>query len=175
MLFEEQLFNRHVGKKVLLDSNLLVVLLTGAFDASLFGRFKRVSRFTADAYDFLVRFVRSFSTLLTTPHILTEVSNLANSLQGWQKVGWIENFAALISSDGSAGRLREHWSPASNLAQTTEFSAFGITDAALSDLSSDALVVTEDYRLSGVLRRKGRDVINFRDLRDLWHLIDAGA
>jgi uncharacterized protein YacL len=51
-----------------------------------------------------------------------------------------------------------------------EFKAFGITDAALTNLSLDALVVTEDYRLSGVLQSRGIHVLNFGDLRKLQQL-----
>jgi uncharacterized protein YaiI (UPF0178 family) len=52
-----------------------------------------------------------------------------------------------------------------------EFIAFGITDAAVTEMSAGALVVTEDYRLSGVLRSKGIAVLNFGDLRKLQQLI----
>jgi uncharacterized protein YacL len=61
--------------------------------------------------------------------------------------------------------------PAADLAQMPEFAAFGITDAALARLSSEALVVTEDYRLSGALRSQGISVLNFRDLRNLQTLL----
>jgi uncharacterized protein YacL len=52
-----------------------------------------------------------------------------------------------------------------------EFAAFGITDAALTKLASDALVVTDDHRLSGVLQSQGVPVLNFGDLRNLQQLM----
>jgi rRNA-processing protein FCF1 len=52
-----------------------------------------------------------------------------------------------------------------------EFSAFGITDAALTNLTSDVLVVTEDYRLSGVLQSQGVPIVNFRDFRKMHQLL----
>jgi uncharacterized protein YacL len=48
-----------------------------------------------------------------------------------------------------------------------EFAAFGIADASLRLLASEALVVTEDFRLSGVLRQQGLPVLNFQDIRKL--------
>jgi uncharacterized protein YacL len=48
-----------------------------------------------------------------------------------------------------------------------EFLAFGITDAALTKLSSEALVITEDYRLSGALKGQGTPVLNFGDMRKM--------
>jgi hypothetical protein len=167
MLLEEQLFARHAGKNILLDSNLLLVFLAGSLDPRLFGRFKRVSAYTLDDYDLLVRLLGSFTILLTTPHILTEVSNLANSLPEQFKPEWHRNIALLLATQQSTPGLREHWTEASELAMMPEFVAFGITDAALTRLSSEALVVTEDYRLSNVLRNKGVPILNFGDLRKL--------
>ena len=171
MTLEEQLFAHHKGKSVLLDSNLLLVFLSGSLSPRLFGQFKRVSAYTLDDYELLVRLLGAFTTLLTTPHILTEVSNLANSLPEWLKADWNRNFAALIASQHDTPGLRERWTPASELAQLPEFLAFGISDAALTELSSDALIVTEDYRLAGVLRSQGVPVLNFGDLRKLQRLI----
>jgi hypothetical protein len=171
MTLEEQLFAKHKGKSVLLDSNLLLVFLSGSLSPRLFGQFKRVSTYTLGDYELLVRLLGSFTILLTTPHILTEVSNLANSLPEWLKPDWYRNFAALIASEQKTPGLRERWTSAVELAQMPEFLAFGITDAALTELSSDALVITEDYRLSGVLRSQGVAVLNFGDLRKLQKLI----
>jgi hypothetical protein len=167
MTLEEQFFVKHKGKSVLLDSNLLLVFLSGSLSPRLFGQFKRVSTYTLDDYELLVRLLSSFTILLTTPHILTEVSNLANSLPEWLKPDWHRNLAALIDSQHDTPGLRERWTPVTDLAQMPEFLAFGITDAALTELSSEALVVTEDYRLSGVLRSQGVPVLNFGDLRKL--------
>jgi hypothetical protein len=171
MTLEEQLFASHAGKSVLLDSNLLLVFLAGTLDKRLFGTFKRISDYTLKDYELLVRLLSSFTTLLTTPHILTEVSNLANSLPERFRPDWHRNIATLIASEHETPGLRERWTPALELAKMPEFSAFGITDAALSKLTSDALVVTEDYRLSGTLLSQGVHVLNFRDLRKLQQLL----
>jgi hypothetical protein len=167
MTLEEQLFARHAGKSILLDSNLLLVYLAGSSNRSIFGQFKRVSAYTFKDYELLLRLLSSFTTLLTTPHILTEVSNLANSLPERFKPDWYRNFATLIASEQKTPGLREQWIPAIQLARMPEFSASGITDAALAKLSSHALVVTEDYRLSGALKSQGVLVLNFGDLRKI--------
>lgn len=158
---------RPQGKTLLLDSNLLLVLLIGAYDPLRLRTFKRVSNFTIEDYDLLVRLLESFTILLTTPHILTEVSNLANSLPEPIKSDWYRSFAAWLRSKDATPGLREFWTPADQLADTPEFSAFGLTDAALSVLCSKALIVTEDRRLSGVLRQKGIAILNLDDLRKI--------
>lgn len=169
--FEEGLFARFAGKSVLLDSNLLLIFLCGSLGAQVFTRFKRVKDYSMDDYELLLRFVGCFSVLLTTPHILTEVNNLANSLPEWVKPDWYENFSSLIASQDQLPGLREHWDPAIELSQMPQFAAFGITDTALTRLSSEALIVTEDYRLSGSLASCGIDVLNFGDLRKLRRLL----
>jgi rRNA-processing protein FCF1 len=171
MTSEEQLFARFAGKAVLLDSNLLLVFLSGPLGSRIFARFKRISEYALEDYEFLVRLLGSFAVLVTTPHVLTEVSNLANSLPESFKHDWYSNLATLIGSEGEPVGLREKWTPANELAQTPEFIAFGITDAALMKLSSEALVVTEDYRLSGMLKRRGVPVLNFKDLRKMRALL----
>jgi hypothetical protein len=167
MLNEEQLFFRFKGKAVLLDSNLLLVFLTGSLGAQVFKRFKRISDYTLADYELLVRFIDNFSVLLTTPHILTEISNLANSLPNWYKPDWYENLAGLIACNGDAVQVREEWVPAIELVKMPEFISYGITDSVVTKLSSEALVLTEDYRLSGALRHKNVPVMNFRDLKSL--------
>jgi hypothetical protein len=167
MTLEEQLFERHAGKNVLLDSNLLLVFLSGLLGAHLFKRFKRISDYTIRDYELLVRLLGHFTVLITTPHILTEVSNLANSLKEPYKRDWSMNLATLIASEREAVGLREKWIPATELARMPEFVAFGITDAALTRLSSEALVITEDYRLSGMLNGRGTHALNFSDLRKM--------
>jgi rRNA-processing protein FCF1 len=167
MTLEEQLFARHGGKSVLLDSNLLLVFLSGLLGTHLFQGFKRISNYTVNDYELLVRLIASFAVLLTTPHVLTEVSNLANALREPYKRDWYINLATLITSDQERFGIREQWVPVTELAGMPEFVAFGITDAALTRLSSEALVITEDYRLSDVLNGQGTPVLNFRDLRKM--------
>jgi hypothetical protein len=167
MTLEEQLFARHIGRGILLDSNLLLVFLSGLLGAHLFRSFKRIGGYTIRDYELLVRLLQCFTVLITTPHILTEVSSLANSLQEPYKRDWYLNLATLIASEQEPVGLQEKWTPATELAGMPEFVAFGITDAALIKLSSEALIITEDYRLSGVLNGQGTHVLNFGDLRKM--------
>ena len=156
-------------KSILLDSNLLLVLLIGAYDPLLLQNFKRVRNFTIDDYDLLVVLLESHNILLTTPHILTEISNLANSLPEYIKADWFLSFAAWLQSKDDIPGLREIWTPAEQLATMPDFAAFGLTDTALSALAHETMIVTEDRRLSGVLRQRGLAVLNFDDVRSLRH------
>jgi hypothetical protein len=168
MSLEEQLFKRHAGKSILLDSNLLLVFLSGAMGASFFSKFKRVSNnYKMEDYELLLRLLKSFTVLSTTPHVLTEVSNLAQGLTGTYRRVWDANFIALVRSEKTWIGVREKWTSAAELSERAEFSPFGITDTALTQLSSEALVVTEDHRLSGFLKSRDIPVLDFGDLRKL--------
>jgi hypothetical protein len=167
MLLEEEIFARHSGKRILLDSNLLLVLLAGRFDARLFGRFKRISTYSLRDYELLEHLVKRFSILFTTPHILAEVSNLANSLSEQWREDWLRSMAAQVTCLNCMPVFDEYWIPAKQLVLSPEFLAFGLTDASLAQLSDLALIITDDFRLSGFLRRKGVPILNFRDLRNL--------
>lgn len=167
MVSEEHLFSRFKGKAVLLDANLLLVFLAGFLGARGFKSFKRVNDYTFGDYELLVRLLSSFSTLLTTPHILTEVCNLSDSLTGSLKRDWDVNFVALVRSEKTRIGVREKWTSGAELSHLVEFSPFGIADTAVTQLASEALVVTEDHRLSGFLSSRGIPVLNFDDLRKL--------
>uniref|UniRef100_E6QN69 PIN domain-containing protein n=1 Tax=mine drainage metagenome TaxID=410659 RepID=E6QN69_9ZZZZ len=171
MTLEEHIFSRHKGRRVLLDSNLLLVLVTGNYDTRLLGTFKRIQEYTSEDHELLVWFVGKFRILVTTPHVLTEVSNLANGLSEWVKTDWAISFASFLQSSGVQSIVEERWDEGSKLALTPEFVKFGITDSAVSAVATEALVLTEDYRLSGWLRSRRVDVLNFRDLRDIQHAI----
>lgn len=65
---------------VLVDANILLLFFIGSYDTKLITRFKRTSRFTVRDYELVGNFLAAFERRITTPHILTEVSNLAGQL-----------------------------------------------------------------------------------------------
>ena len=171
MIPQPDLLARYRGKAILLDSNLLLVFITGTVGAHLFGRFERVRNYTFRDYELLVQLLHSFRTLKTTPHILAEVGSLANKLSGSYREDWYANLAKVVRSAQERIQVNEMWMPAKELAEMPEFISFGVTDSAIVGLASEALVITDDYRLSGALRLKGIDVLNFADLRAIQRAI----
>lgn len=144
---------------LLLDSNLLLLLTVGSYNQHLISTFKRTGNYTADDYQILRHFASDFRHLVTTPHILTEVSNLANSLPYYVKEEWFVHFSGRISD------LDEHDIPARDLARTPEFGLFGLADAALSLLAKSTLVATADDRLCDYLHRRNLHAISFNEIR----------
>jgi hypothetical protein len=158
MTIEEEIFRQHRGKSVILDSNLLLLLLIGGFRLRLIANFKRTAKYSIEDFEVLLRFLGNFSRILTTPHVLTEVSNLANSLPEWQKQEWGEFFRVRIA------QLQEAHETSAEIAQAPGFVLLGLTDAALSRLAQNTLLITDDRRLCGYLKALSIDAYNFDDL-----------
>src|SRR5262249_32014764 len=103
---------------------------------------------------------RLFSSIRTTPHVLTEVSNLSNQLPSWMKPAWLKQFAFQIEC------IPEDWSPSIEIARNESF-WLGLTDAALCRLATDHPILTIDFPLANYLESRGLRVINFTHLRSL--------
>ena len=154
----EVVFNQYRGKRVLLDANLLLLFMIESYERSRIARFKRTAGFSESDFDILAGLMTAFRAIVTTPHVLTEVSNLANSLPEHLKPSWSEHFALQTAS------LTELLEPAVEVMLQESFLAFGLTDAAIHRAAIDTLILTEDFRLSGFLISRGVAVLNFKEL-----------
>lgn len=151
---------RHRAVDVLLDTNLLLLYVVGAHDRDLIPRFKRTAAFTPEDFRILTETLDSFGHVLTTPHILTQVSNLAGQFAEPLKQAVFRTFAATI------GMLTEFQSPARELSAHAAFPRFGLTDiAVLQNARGTCLVLTDDFRLSQYLAHEKVEVLNFNHLR----------
>lgn len=158
---DSPLLRPYKGKPAILDSNLLLLHWCASFDRDLVRSFKRLNCFQIEDIELLAETLEVFSDLRTTPHVLTEVSNLANSLPGWVKENWSEHFVRKVQV------IPEEWTPAATIA-TGDFMWLGLTDAALAALATTHVILTLDFPLSNSLESQGLNVINFTHLRSLW-------
>ncbi len=150
----------HLRKPAILDSNLLLLNWCASFDETLVGSFKRLSGFSADDVPLLSEVLELFSSVSTTPHVLTEVSNLTNSLPGWVKDDWFEFFAEKVRL------IPEDYLPSSEIASDVVAIRFGLTDAALTRLAASYVILTIDWPLTNSLESRGLSVINFNHVRE---------
>ncbi|MGD1003654.1 MAG: hypothetical protein ABR884_03725 [Minisyncoccia bacterium] len=64
-------------KKLILDTNLLLLLLIGVCDKNLLSKYACTEKYTINDYSLLLKILRFFeSDIVITPHILAEFSNL---------------------------------------------------------------------------------------------------
>jgi len=105
--------------------------------------------------------IDQFGALVTTACVITEASNLGNSLSSYTRNGWFNSLANHCLT------VAEDTPSLASLAVKDEFLQFGITDCALSSFANKYQVLTTDYRLSGALNATGQSVLNFADLRKM--------
>jgi hypothetical protein len=147
------------GKPVILDSNVLLLYWCASFDSRLVSAFKRLNSFSREDIELLHRTLQFFPNISSTPHVLTEVSNLANSLPQWRKDEWAGHFARQVDV------VEERWISAKTIAQTSAI-FLGLTDAVLCELASTYVILTIDFPLSNYLESRKLNVLNFNHLRD---------
>jgi rRNA-processing protein FCF1 len=145
---------------LLIDSNLLLLLFVGLRDRNRIQKFKRTAQFTIRDFERLAAFIKRFKEVVTTPSILTEVSNLLGQLPDSLKHSFYQHFAQAMKN------MHEQYTPSQELGNEKAFPRFGLTDTAiLQAASAKYLVLTDDLRLAQHLISQNITVINFNQLR----------
>jgi hypothetical protein len=145
---------------LLIDSNLLLLLFVGLYDRSRIEKFKRTAQFTVKDFKLLVGFIKRFKDVVTTPSILTEVSNLLGQLPDNMRYYFWQHFAYGLKN------LHEHYTASRELGDEEAFPKLGLTDTAILHAANGKyLVLTDDFRLTQYLLSQNIDVINFNHLR----------
>lgn len=143
----------------MLDTVLVILLLVGFHNRKLIGKDKRLSTYVPEDLDTLARFVGLFESLVTTPNILTEVSNLTAHLFNTDYPSELARQIAYMD---------EHYIPTKQLCLSGLFHRIGVSDTAIAHVSQgEFLVLTDDLRLVGHLEKQKIDVINFNHIRTL--------
>ena len=165
--YEEMLIGNYKSKGILFDANLALLYLVGSHDLRLVGdgKFNKLLNYTANDYHLLLRLKYKFKKAVTTPHVLTEVSNLINDLPEKTKAEcWKKFHNTFVGID-------ELSVPSMDAAKRPEFHFLGLTDSALTIVSDQYLIVTDDGRLVKKMNESGLKALNFNHLRR--HLLPA--
>ena len=90
----DSLLERYIPKGILIDANLALLYLVGSYDLRLVGdgKYNKLSKFDVEDYHLLLRLKNVFTKAVTTPHVLTEVSNLVNDLPERTKSECLKKF-----------------------------------------------------------------------------------
>ena len=139
-------------RQIAVDSNLPLLLVVGDWNAPFIASHRRLSSYRVSGFYLVRDFVTSFQQIVTTAHVLTEVSNLAGVAIGYAKEATFRELARTIIT------LDERIIQATSASQGFEFSIFGLTGAALSLLCLEMPLLTEDGRLATHLQLKRHQV-----------------
>ena len=156
----DRLIQRYKQAGILVDTNILLLYFIGAYDQDLIPKFKRTRQFTVEDHAILISLLGLFDKIVTTPNILTEVSNLSGQLGEPKKSEYFKKFSSGISL------LEEEYVASKDVADMQEFVRFGLTDTGIVHLTRGKyLVLTDDLQLSQYLQSAEVDVINFNNIR----------
>jgi hypothetical protein len=154
--FEGNLLAKYRQRSVLVDANLLILYLIGKLDPRIIPRFPRTQKYTAQDFEILSWFLETFFRgLVTTPNILTEVSNLVTKLSENERPSFFDQMKLSIAT------LDERYCPSRLASEDHHYRTLGLTDAAILSSNTEILVLTDDLPLYQTLSSRGRDVINF--------------
>jgi len=130
----DQLINKHRADSLLIDTNLLLLYLVGRTNKDRISTFKRTQQYTIEDFDLLEILVSRFAILVTTPHLLTELSNLA-TLQGTE----LSRLRILFKE--TAERMQAFYDKSRHIVYDAAFNRLGLADAAIATLCRRNLLV----------------------------------
>ena len=156
------LLKRYSRKGVLIDANLLVGYIVGRLAPHHLSNCRATKNFSVEDFELLHRIVSEIHCLVTTPHVLTEVSNLAGRLPETLYGEFRRVFRRIIEG------LTEVTEASKTICAHEDFLRLGLADTAISMVSPGRyLVLTDELALAGRLRKRNVHVINFNNLRFL--------
>jgi hypothetical protein len=161
MLDPGSLIVKHRTKGVLLDTNLLVLYLIGKVNPRRILNHKRTASYELNDFYLLDFLVGGFRKLITTPHLLSQTSDLA-ALDGEERQISRKVFKAMIQG------MDERYDQSRSVVEDPFFSRLGLADAAIAmACRKSLLVLTDDLDLHRALTLRGADALNFNHIRQL--------
>jgi hypothetical protein len=151
---------KHRETGVVIDTQLLLLLWIGSFDRSLVGRFKRIQKYEESDFDLLLNLVARCPRLVTTPNVLTEVSNLAGQLPEEMAEEFRDEFRLAVK------KLDERLLKSEDIVEDAAFLRLGLADGTIINLARQKkLVITDDLPLYAQLMDEKLAAINFTHVR----------
>lgn len=120
---------------VLVDTNLLLLLIVGRTDLSYLSAHKRTKGYDAGDVAVMERLIAGYDGIVTTPHVLSETSNLLRQIGNPARDRLQRELAAFVLT------CREQSVPGTTGCRHETYLALGLTDAvilAICETSADA-------------------------------------
>lgn len=147
--------------RVLVDTNLLVLLIVGKTSMRFVDVHKRTRAYTIDDYILLESLVSGAVAHVTTPNILSETSNLIRQFDGRPLAAVMSVFKIFIRS------CSEIYVPSKEAVEYRHFDRLGLTDSAILELQhGDVTLLTDDLDLYLASALSHKKVINFTHERE---------
>ncbi len=148
-----------MARSLLLETNLLLFYLVAQVDLTLLQSFKRVSNLKTSDLQPLRDLVEAFSLLVTTPHILTEVSNFIDQAPQHWRLRLIDALRSFVVDSP------EYFEASRVLVNKREFAQLALADVSLLSLSHTAVIATLDYELFQRIAVAGGQAVHLDHVR----------
>ena len=126
-------------RDVILDSNLLLVLIVGLVSRDHIGKIKRTREFTPEQFGKILEIYEDATSLVTTPNVLTEVSNLLKRVEDTRCHAVLAKIVP---------KSNEIYVESKCIVKHKTFQPFGLTDLAFLELISKTChLYTSDHKL----------------------------
>ncbi len=145
------LIGKYKKKGVFVDSEILILYIVGSKNPNLIRKTPRTTKFDENDFILVSKFIDFFDTQITSPHILTEVSDLLGESNDFQFI--LKTYINIAE---------EVFSSSKKVAESDSFLKFGLADSAIIEISNNShLIFTADNRFYGYLSNMGIDAVNF--------------
>ncbi len=152
--------------RVALDTNLLLLLIVGLVARDAIVGHKKLGQYDSAAFDLLIVVIGTTDKILTTPNVLTEVSNQLD----WgvfepRRSALRQGFSDFVTSAAC-----EVYHPSAAVLSEPEFLRLGLADSAwFGCMDAETVLLTDDLQLFLAASSRGLAAFNFTSLR-----IEAG-
>ena len=152
-------------KRIILDTNLLVLRIVAITDEKLIGKHKRTRAFVPDDFLLLKLVLEDYQQIVVTPHILAETSNLVAHIGDPDRSRIMRTLGLFI------GQHEEMQRASKDAVNSPYFVRLGLTDSVILEIMQDGLpLLTDDYNLYLQALNSNSLAFNFNHLRQehLW-------
>jgi predicted nucleic acid-binding protein len=156
---------QHRSQGILLDTNVLLLLLFFIYQPDKIGK-KRLEKYGESDGELLAGYIKQFSRVLTTQHVLAETNNLLRQIvNGQLSLDLSKKIHPLfcLNQQGSF----EQCVVEGECLDIELFSQLGLTDSALAAVvQTKKLLLADDLDLYLATTLRGGDAINFTHMRE---------
>ncbi len=147
-------------RRLIVDTNLLLLLVVGSTADGLIQKHKRTRTFTPQDLALLERFLGGFNDIVVTPGILAEVSNLSAQIGEPLRSSIMQTVGRLVA------QIREDHVPGISVIESRCFIRLGLVDASILEACQEGdHLLTDDLDLWIEAVNSGKTATNFTHLR----------
>ncbi len=156
------LIYKYCRRGIIIDTNLMLVYIVGIYDPDYISRFKKTEKYGVEDFKCIHSVLSYFRKhIITTPHIITELSNLSMKIQNNRLVAYFSVFKKLLKE------MDEEYINKDEVLGLPLLPKLGITDLTIIEAAKrfKYLVFTDDFRATGYMRNMRIDVLNLNNIR----------